>query len=396
MSPFLFFNLKLYEKRVIKMGIGQSISIENVAKFYGSFQALDNVNLKAEPGEFVTILGSSGSGKTTLLKTIAGFENIDRGSIIINGEDMAQKKAYERNIGMLFQNYALFPHLTVEANIAYPLKLRNYSKADMKKAVADMISLVKLDGLEKRFPKQLSGGQQQRVALARALVYNPPLLLLDEPLGALDKNLRHEMQFEIKRIQRELGITTISVTHDQEEALTMSDKICIMSHGVIQQTSTPEVIYSEPENQFVAEFMGSTNLLKAKVLDKQRDGDYMVSTVLTGLSPEPFVIKELAVNKAGYNLQEVLVAVRPEMIHLMKDRVDKINSFKVDNVANVYLGDSVSMKFKTADGNMLAAKISPESFRKYGSDAQLDLYFNPDGATIIYEKEYGKALQVEY
>ena len=206
--------------------IGQSIKIDGVSKMYGSFQALNNVSLEAGPGEFLTILGSSGSGKTTLLKIIAGFEAASGGKILINGEDVAPKKAYERNIGMLFQNYALFPHMTVAENIAYPLKLRHVPKGEMQERVNDIIRLIKLDGMEKRLPKQLSGGQQQRCALARAIVYNPPLLL-DEPLGALDKNLRHEMQFEIKRIQNELGITTISVTHDQEEALTMSDKICI-------------------------------------------------------------------------------------------------------------------------------------------------------------------------
>ena len=208
--------------------IGQSIKIENVSKFYGSFQALDCVSLEAKAGEFLTILGSSGSGKTTLLKIIAGFEAANRGQILINGQDIAGKKPYERNIGMLFQNYALFPHMTVAENIAYPLKLRKLPKDEIAERVNSIIKLIKLDGMEKRLPKQLSGGQQQRCALARAIVYNPPLLLLDEPLGALDKNLRHEMQFEIKRIQKELGITTISVTHDQEEALTMSDKICIM------------------------------------------------------------------------------------------------------------------------------------------------------------------------
>ena len=185
--------------------IGQSIKIENVRKFYGSFQALDCVSLEAKAGEFLTILGSSGSGKTTLLKIIAGFEAANRGQILINGQDIAGKKPYERNIGMLFQNYALFPHMTVAENIAYPLKLRKLPKDEIAERVNSIIKLIKLDGMEKRLPKQLSGGQQQRCALARAIVYNPPLLLLDEPLGALDKNLRHEMQFEIKRIQKELG-----------------------------------------------------------------------------------------------------------------------------------------------------------------------------------------------
>lgn len=372
--------------------LGQSISIKNVSKFYGTFQALENVNLHAEPGEFVTILGSSGSGKTSLLKMIAGFEATDQGQILMNDIDMVQKKSYERNIGMLFQNYALFPHLTVADNIGYPLKLRKYTKPDIRKAVAHMISLVKLEGMEKRFPKQLSGGQQQRVALARALVYNPPLLLLDEPLGALDKNLRHEMQFEIKRIQRELGITTISVTHDQEEALTMSDKICIMSHGVIQQVSSPQGIYSQPQNQFVAEFMGSTNLVSGKLLKKEQKDDFVYSSVQTGFRKEPFQIKEIKGPKTGYQLENVLLAVRPEMLHLKEDDTPRPNTFRVKNVDNIYLGDSVNMKLVTENGQELALKLSPEVFQEHGSKKELDLYFNPDGAIIIYEIEYGQTL----
>ena len=307
--------------------IGQSIKIENVSKFYGSFQALDCVSLEAKAGEFLTILGSSGSGKTTLLKIIAGFEAANRGQILINGQDIAGKKPYERNIGMLFQNYALFPHMTVAENIAYPLKLRKLPKDEIAERVNSIIKLIKLDGMEKRLPKQLSGGQQQRCALARAIVYNPPLLLLDEPLGALDKNLRHEMQFEIKRIQKELGITTISVTHDQEEALTMSDKICIMSHGVIQQCSSPEEIYKKPKNQFVAEFIGSTNLIKGTVVSKFKENGAMVSLVKTGLSEEPVRVEE-PLDRRQYNLDDVLLALRPELIHLMKNRSGPINSFK--------------------------------------------------------------------
>lgn len=214
-------------------GIGQELSVVSVSKYYGTFRALTDINLVCKPGEFVSILGSSGSGKTTLLKVIAGFERCSDGKIFINGKDVATVPCFKRNIGMLFQNYALFPHLTVAQNIAYPLKLRKLKKDDIDKKVKHMIELIKLAGLEDRYPRQLSGGQQQRVALARAIIYNPPLLLLDEPLGALDKNLRHDMQFEIKRITHKLGMTTISVTHDQEEAFSMSDKICIVSGGQI-------------------------------------------------------------------------------------------------------------------------------------------------------------------
>lgn len=372
--------------------IGQSIRIDNVSKFYGSFQALDHVSLEAKPGEFLTILGSSGSGKTTLLKIIAGFEACNDGKIVINGEDVAGKKSYERNIGMLFQNYALFPHMTVEENIAYPLKLRKVPKNKIKEQVAYIIGLIKLEGMEKRYPKQLSGGQQQRVALARAIVYNPPLLLLDEPLGALDKNLRQEMQFEIKRIQKELGITTISVTHDQEEALTMSDKICIMSHGVIQQCSSPEEIYKQPKNQFVAEFIGSTNLINGKVVSKKLEDDCIVTMVQTGLSKEPMRVEE-PTSYCKYNLKDIILAVRPELIHLMKERKGHINSFKGKIVNSVYMGDYVRAQVQLADESVIKVKISPEAFRQYGESGELEFFFNPDCVTTIYEREKGVMLK---
>ncbi|MDO4945588.1 MAG: ABC transporter ATP-binding protein [Ruminococcus sp.] len=372
--------------------IGQSIKIDKVSKFYGSFQALDHVSLEAKPGEFLTILGSSGSGKTTLLKIIAGFEACNDGQIIINDEDVAGKKSYERNIGMLFQNYALFPHMTVEENIAYPLKLRKVPKDKIKEQVAYIIKLIKLEGMEKRYPKQLSGGQQQRVALARAIVYNPPLLLLDEPLGALDKNLRQEMQFEIKRIQKELGITTISVTHDQEEALTMSDKICIMNHGVIQQCSSPEEIYKQPKNQFVAEFIGSTNLVNGTVVSKKLENDRIVTMVQTGLSKEPMRVEEPA-SYRKYNLKDIILAIRPELIHLMKERKGHTNSFKGKIINSVYMGDYVRAQVMIADGSTLNVKISPEAFRQYGGENELEFFFNPDCVTTIYEREKGVMLK---
>lgn len=373
--------------------IGQSIKIENVSKFYGSFQALDCVSLEAKAGEFLTILGSSGSGKTTLLKIIAGFEAANRGQILINGQDIAGKKPYERNIGMLFQNYALFPHMTVAENIAYPLKLRKLPKDEIAERVNSIIKLIKLDGMEKRLPKQLSGGQQQRCALARAIVYNPPLLLLDEPLGALDKNLRHEMQFEIKRIQKELGITTISVTHDQEEALTMSDKICIMSHGVIQQCSSPEEIYKKPKNQFVAEFIGSTNLIKGTVVSKFKENGAMVSLAKTRLSEEPVRVEE-PLDRRQYNLDDVLLALRPELIHLMKNRSGHINSFKAELLNSVYMGDYYKALIRTADGNELNVKISPEAYKQYSGEKELEFFFNADCVTTIYEKEKGVMLKI--
>ncbi|OON92061.1 MAG: hypothetical protein ATN34_01255 [Epulopiscium sp. Nele67-Bin002] len=371
--------------------IGQSVKIKNVGKYYGNFQALENVNLEAERGEFLTILGSSGSGKTTLLKIIAGFEECTTGNIIINNQDVGNLKAYKRNIGMLFQNYALFPHMTVEENIAYPLKLRKIPKTEQRQMVSEIINLVKLNGMEKRYPKQLSGGQQQRVSLARAIVYKPPLLLLDEPLGALDKNLRHEMQFEIKRIQQELGITTISVTHDQEEALTMSDKICIMSHGVVQQCSTPQEIYNNPETRFVAEFMGSTNLIEGIVGNMFKENGKLVTLVNTALSDKPIRVEECE-DKRKFHLPNVLVAVRPEAIHLAKQPNSNVNVFKGKIISHVYLGESVSVVVETRDKTMLTIRLTPEAFIDYSVDKELEFYFNPNFAITIYQQEKGVML----
>lgn len=372
------------------MKIGQSLQINNVSKFYGKFQALNEVELTANSGEFITILGSSGSGKTTLLKIIAGFEENSSGSILINGANIEGKKSYERNIGMLFQNYALFPHMTIEENIAYPLKLRKVPKVEIKERVSNMIALVKLNGMEKRYPSQLSGGQQQRVALARAIVYNPPLLLLDEPLGALDKNLRHEMQFEIKRIQKELGITTISVTHDQEEALTMSDKICIMSFGEVQQIATPEEIYSRPKNKFVAEFMGTNNILNYTVSSYKGVKNDLILKGKSEISDDEYQLK---ISSQG--LEEIrdqhLIAVRPENIHVAKDGEKYINTFKATVLQTVYLGDGVNLKV-AAKQKEINIKLSMEEYRLIEGRKNAIFYFNTDMVSVLYGEKIGKRL----
>jgi putative spermidine/putrescine transport system ATP-binding protein len=242
------------------------LRLRNVVKSYdGKSHAVDGLSIDIARGEFVTFLGPSGSGKTTTLLMIAGFEQPTDGVIELAGENLASRRPYQRNIGMVFQSYALFPHMTAWKNVVFPLKMRRFPKNEMKARANRMLELVGLRPLAERYPRELSGGQQQRVALARALVFDPDVLLLDEPLGALDKNLREQLQLEIKRIHRELGITMIYVTHDQTEAMTMSDRIAVFRTGRIEQVGSPLDIYHRPVNRFVGEFIGESNFLTGRI-----------------------------------------------------------------------------------------------------------------------------------
>ncbi len=244
---------------------GASLELTGLVKRYGEATALDGVSLDIPAGEFVTLLGPSGSGKTTTLNMIAGFVQPDSGHIKMAGNPIERMRPYRRNIGMVFQNYALFPHMTVEQNVSFPLKQRKRPKAEIVSKVADAIDLVGLEGLGRRYPRELSGGQQQRVALARALVFEPRVLLLDEPLGALDRRLRESLQLEFRRIHQEIGITFIYVTHDQSEALVMSDRIAVFNRGRIEQVGRAEDLYERPESLFVARFLGDSNVLAGTV-----------------------------------------------------------------------------------------------------------------------------------
>ena len=246
-------------------GRGAALCVRGVEKSYGSVGAVRQVSLDVGAGEFVSLLGPSGSGKTTLLMMIAGFEVPDAGSIHIGGREVTRTEPNERNVGMVFQRYALFPHLSVADNIAFPLRMRKLQKAQIARKVEQALERVRLGGYDARKPDQLSGGQQQRVALARATVFDPPVILMDEPLGALDKKLREQMQIEIKHLQRELGSTVIYVTHDQQEALTMSDRVAVMNQGLIEQVSAPRDLYDHPSSAFVADFVGDTNWLRGMV-----------------------------------------------------------------------------------------------------------------------------------
>lgn len=259
------------------------VEIEGVNKIYGTNHVVKDLNLVVEEGEFLTLLGSSGCGKTTTLRMIAGFEEPTSGNIKVEGEPIGEKEPFERNVNTVFQSYALFPHKTIFDNVAYGLKMKKVPKPEIKERVTKMLELVQLEGFEKRYPSQLSGGQKQRVAIARALINRPRVLLLDEPLGALDLKLRKQMQLELKRLQRKLNITFIYVTHDQEEALTMSDRIAIMHDGILDQLGTPEEIYEKPKTRFVATFIGETNTFDGCI--SKINGENISVMIENGISP---------------------------------------------------------------------------------------------------------------
>jgi putative spermidine/putrescine transport system ATP-binding protein len=252
----------------------RALVLRDLVKRFGDTPAVDGVNLEVPDGEFLTLLGPSGSGKTTTLRMIAGFMSQTSGSIEIGGSDMSRVPPYRRDVGMVFQNYALFPHMTAGQNVAFPLEMRRVERAEITRRVGEALALVRLERLADRYPRQLSGGQQQRIALARAVVFNPRLLLMDEPLGALDKKLREALQLEIVRISRELGATVIYVTHDQEEALVMSDRIAIFNQGKIEQLGSGEDLYDRPVSMFVADFIGESSILRGR-LERGPDGAYL-------------------------------------------------------------------------------------------------------------------------
>ncbi len=319
------------------------LKIANLNKQFGKFKAVNNLNLELTTGSFLSIVGPSGCGKTTTLRMISGFEVPDSGKIYINGNEVSEIPSKDRNIGIVFQNYALFPNLSVYDNIAFGLVARKKSKEYIDKKVKDMLEIIGLPDISSRFPKQLSGGQQQRVALARALAIEPTMLLLDEPLSALDAKVRNSLRFEIKRIQTELGITTLYVTHDQEEALAISDEVIVMNKGEIHQMGKPEDIYNRPVDFFVADFIGISNIFPTKIINRE---EKLVA----------FGNKEFFLNSVLPAENDFYVSVRPEDIKISKNIYESSEDFidiKGSVIGQTFLGSVVRLKIQYLSYEML-------------------------------------------
>jgi len=323
------------------------IHATKIGKRFGSFQALKDVSINIGRGEFLTLLGPSGSGKTTFLMILAGFEKPTSGQLVSDGADITNQPAEKRSAGMVFQGYALFPHMTVEQNIAFPLKVRKRPADDIKRRVADMIERVGLKAHAHKLPSQLSGGQQQRVALARALVFEPGVLLLDEPFSALDKSLRTQMQEEMKRLHTETGTTFVFVTHDQGEALALSSRVAIFNHGELLQVDGPQQIYERPANRFVAEFLGEINLLKLN--DVRRDGVKAVGRCED---------RTISLDRAGdHATGNALLAVRPEYMSIASRAPNDGNAIAATTTASTYLGSATKLDLATRDGTKLTVSV---------------------------------------
>lgn len=320
----------------------------NVKKSYDQKNlVVKDFNLDIRKGEFVTLLGPSGSGKTTCLMMLAGFEDVTSGSILVDGQPVTNIAPYHRNIGMVFQHYALFPHMTIAENLGYPLQVRKIPANEIERRVRDSLALVELADFAKRYPGQLSGGQKQRVALARSLIFEPSIVLMDEPLGALDKNLREQMQFEIKRLHQDLGFTAIYVTHDQTEALTMSDRIAVFEDGVVQQCAAPDVLYEQPANSFVADFIGENNHIPGTVtrIDNGRAQIRLTDGSLATTSN----------NNCPAAGDDCVLAIRPENLFIAGDQLLD-NSVDADFITRLYVGDSIRYFFKLGCGSELMVK----------------------------------------
>ncbi len=347
---------------------GTSVKIEDLKKRFESVEALKGLNLKIAPGELFTLLGPSGCGKTTLLRLIAGLEKADEGKIFFDQEDVTALPPHKRKIALVFQSYALFPFLNVFDNIAYGLRIQKIPKNEIEKRVREVISIVRLEGMEKRRIDQLSGGQRQRVAVARAIITRPKVLLMDEPLSNLDAKLRIEMRSDIKELQKQLGITTIYVTHDQEEALSISSRIAVMSGGKVFQVGTPFEIYNKPKNSFVADFIGSTNILEAKLL--KEDGWKIVMGKWKVLLPEkPFI-----------EIMPLKVSIRPEKIKISKSP-DLSNPVSAEIKEIQYLGKSIKYKVQVEG---LERDLLVESFDHQGMEEKDRVFIGISGEDINF------------
>ncbi len=338
------------------------VRIEGLSKHFGPTVALDNLTLDIAQGEFVTFLGPSGCGKSTTLRILGGFERPTTGRVILDGEDVTNQPPEKRHVNMVFQDYALFPHMTVAQNISFGLELKGMSKAEIKRRSDEIMSFLELDAFGDRYPVQLSGGQRQRVALARALAPDPALLLLDEPLGALDAKLRGQVQQELKSIQRRTHKTFFFVTHDQEEALTMSDRIVVMNQGRVEQDGTPEELYFRPASRFVAEFIGETNLLSGQM--RGTEGDKVVmdwhGATLMGKAPD----------KLPGEGQQITASVRLEKLDFHAERPQTGNAVQGRVVGKTFLGSRMAMEIAVGDGGdaLLKAYVDAETGQSVGND----------------------------
>ena len=338
------------------------IELRGVTKYFGNTCALYNVNLEIANGEFLTLLGPSGCGKTTILRILSGFERPSKGELLLNGESIGDTPPEKRQVNTVFQNYALFPHMTVWDNVAFGLRMQRRPKTEINQRVAEVLRRVHLDAMADRMPRQLSGGQQQRVAIARAIINNPLVLLLDEPFSALDFKLRKQMQFEIKHLQRQLGITFVFVTHDQEEAFAMSDRVVVMNDGAIKQVGTSQQIYEEPENLFVAKFVGEINVLEGKIKSVRPDGTYTAD--VEGVE---FTLRTRREYEPG---DSVKVLLRPEdlKVYLEQEKALEPPFFLGKIVETVYKGATVDILLTLDNGATLQAAE----------------FFNEDDAEISY------------
>jgi len=353
------------------------VYLENISKKFADTIAVDRVTLKVRNGELLILLGPSGCGKTTTLRIVAGLLKPDEGDIYFDDEAVTHLPPEKRNVGMVFQNYALWPHMTVYENIAFGLRIRKLPESEIKRKVREMLELVKLPGVENRYPKQLSGGQQQRVALARALVIEPKVLLLDEPLSNLDAKLREEMRFEIKDLQRRLGITTIYVTHDQAEAMVLADRIAIMNRGKIIQVGSPEEIYERPGDKFVASFIGIANFIEGVVGEVDEDRGRVVVVTKDHLILEAY-------SRSARKGQRVSVMIRPEHVTLMKaqatGRSPQPNVLSGKVLKRAYLGDAIEYRVQVGE-NVLRVRTESREVYEIGEVVELRL---DSGKMVIF------------
>ncbi len=365
------------------------LRIERVVKKFDGFRAVDALSLDIPAGEFFALLGPSGCGKTTLLRMLAGFETPDEGRILLNGKDIARVPPHQRPVNMMFQNYALFPHLNVRDNIAFGLKRAGLPSSEIGARIAEMVALVKLDGLEKRKPDQLSGGQRQRVALARSLARRPQLLLLDEPLAALDKKLRESTQLELMELQRRLGLTFVIVTHDQAEAMTMAGRIGVMDAGRLEQVATPRELYEAPHSRWIAEFVGDVNLLEGKIETGAGDHPTMARRLAIATAQAGTIY--VAEPRQPLTKASLCVAIRPEKVKLSRRAPVSDDARAINRLEGVvtdvsYLGGITSYKIKLDGGAVLRSSMANTArldFDAYNPGQRVVAWFSPEDCVVL-------------